>query len=169
MQNQRGTPPGWPAVAGHDSCGESSLQLDLVFLDHGVGEQLLAHRLQLIARLRLVGSGEFDVDHLALPHFADAAEAQPVQRMPDGLALRVQHTVLQRHEYARFHLTSCGPFTSPCTCSGMMPSRLATSEYASTTPPRSRRKRSLSIFSLEFTSHRRHESGLISSASTIRM
>ena len=55
------------------------------------------------ARLGLVALGKFDVDDLALAHFADRAEAEPVQRMADGLALRIENAVLQRDEDACFH------------------------------------------------------------------
>ncbi len=137
------------------------LQLDLVFLDHGVGEQLLAHLLEARPRLGFLALGQFEIDDLALAHFADCGEAEPVQRMADGLALRVEHAILQGDENARFHgpslaqfarhvcatlrrmcwipasaamtcgthhLTSTGPLFSPCTDSGMIPRRRATSE-----------------------------------------
>ena len=69
------------------------------------------------ARLGLVAFGEFDVDDLALADFADPPEPQPVQRVSDRFSLRIEDAVLQRHEYARFHvnfaqLANCDPTPS---------------------------------------------------------
>src|SRR5262249_19279173 len=101
--------------------------LDLVFFDHRVGEQLLAHVLDGGLGLGGIALRQIQIDHLALPHFADRAETQPVQGMTDSLALWIEHAVFQSYKDARFHLTRTGPLFSPCTDSGMMPRRLATS------------------------------------------
>src|SRR5437763_201282 len=104
--------------------------VDFVFFNDGVAKQLFAHFLQRGAGFAGIALGKVQIDDFALADFADLFEPQPVQRVSDRLALRVQHAILQGDENARFHgyRTSTGPFTSPCTDSGMMPSRFATSE-----------------------------------------
>src|SRR2546423_10244384 len=104
--------------------------IDFVFFDDGVGKQLFAHFLQRGAGFAGIALGKVKIDDFALADFADLLESQPVQRMPDGLALRIEHAILQGDENAGFHgyRTSTGPLTSPCTDSGMMPRRFATSE-----------------------------------------
>src|ERR1700720_1624420 len=79
------------------------IEFDLVFLDHRIGEELFAHLFYDRARLRFVPLCEFDVDDLALAHFADIAEAETVQSVADRLALGIEHAVLQRDENARLH------------------------------------------------------------------
>src|SRR3546814_7226000 len=58
----------------------SGVQLDGVVLDHRVGEQLLAHGLDLGARLRWIALGELELDDLALAHVIHAGEAEGGQR-----------------------------------------------------------------------------------------
>src|SRR3954470_13087898 len=65
----------------------SGPDLNLVFLDDRIGQQLLAHGLEFGFGLVGIGFRKVQVDHLALTHLADRAEAQPVQSMADGLAL----------------------------------------------------------------------------------
>ncbi len=48
--------------------------LDPVILDHGVGEQLEAHLVELMSVTPLV---MLDLDQLALAHIVDAREAEP--------------------------------------------------------------------------------------------
>ena len=71
-------------------------QLIGVVLDDGVGEQVLADLLDLLAGGRLAGLGQVDLDVLALPDVVDAGEAEARQSVLDGLALRVQDAVLSR-------------------------------------------------------------------------
>src|SRR5690606_6190869 len=51
--------------------------------------------LELGFRLGLVRLLQLDVEHLALADRADAAEAEAGEGMLDGLALRVEHAVLE--------------------------------------------------------------------------
>src|SRR5258706_3950425 len=98
---------GWSALAGHDmEVLNSLLQLDLVFLDHRVGEKLLAHLLERGTRPGFIGLGNFEVDDLALAHFSHCGKSKTVQRMPDGFSLGIENAALQRDEYACLHLTS---------------------------------------------------------------
>src|SRR5690242_12211578 len=62
--------------------------LDAVAFDHGVGEELLAHLLQLGAGLAFVCGAQFELDHLALADLADAFEAERAEGVADRLALR---------------------------------------------------------------------------------
>src|ERR1700730_11985067 len=87
------------------------------------------------------------------------------QTHPSAVSPHVQ----RRPTVAFDHWTSFGPLARGCSFSCKIPSRLATSVYASTSPPRSRRKRSSSSWSFAWMSHRRHEAGEISSATTMRI
>src|SRR5271156_4981115 len=89
----------------------SPFQFDLVFLDHRVGEKFLAHLFEARARGRFVFLRELDVDHLALAHVAALPEAEPVQRMANGFALRVENAVFESDEHARFHANSARYFS----------------------------------------------------------
>src|SRR5215467_3945182 len=106
----------------------SRLQLDLVFLDDGVGEKLLAHLFQLRAGSAFALLGELDVDHLALADLAHRRKAEIVERMPDGLPLQIEHARLQGDEDSSLHRTNTGPLFSPWIDSGRIPKRRATSE-----------------------------------------
>src|SRR5690606_31990135 len=66
-----------------------------VVLDDGIGEQPVAHRLELGRGPGFVRSGEFQVEHLALANRADPLEAQSLQGLLDRLSLRVQNAVLE--------------------------------------------------------------------------
>src|SRR3974390_3190722 len=142
---------------------------------------------------------DLDVEHLALAHAGDALDAERAQRAFDRLALRIENAGFQRDGDARFHriptqkggpdgppvaslrillnlmsrvthpFTSTGPVPCGRSPSLMIPRRFATSVWPSPSPPRSRRKRSLSSFSFDLMSHSRQESGEISSATTMRM
>src|SRR6185437_8658064 len=82
----------------------STLQLNLVLLDDRVGQKLLAHGLELGLGLGGIVFRQFQVNHLALAHLADRGKAQAVQGMADGLALRIENTILESDKDARFHL-----------------------------------------------------------------
>src|SRR5580658_2810310 len=90
----------------------SVAELDLVALDDGVGEELLAHLLDSGAGARRVGLGKIEIDHFALAHLVYAGKAERCQGMPDRLALGIEHAVLQHDMDARFHCTVCGPLMS---------------------------------------------------------
>jgi hypothetical protein len=75
---ERRTPGGQPG-------GPHQSDLHPVALDHGVGEQLLAHLGNLRLGLRPVGMIQRDLDHLALPHIVDALEPERAERMRDRL------------------------------------------------------------------------------------
>jgi hypothetical protein len=83
--------------------GASFLQFEAVVFDDGVGQQLLAHlpdaprRRLLVVRVQ----GQFHV--LADADFADFAEAERVQGVLNGVALRVEHARFDRHVNGSFH------------------------------------------------------------------
>src|SRR3990170_3547462 len=58
----------------------SSHQFERVVLDHGVGEQVSAHALDLDARRRLARVCDLDLDVLALAYVVDAGEAERAER-----------------------------------------------------------------------------------------
>src|SRR4029077_3929661 len=110
--------------------------LDGVVLDHCVGQELAAHLVEPGFRLGRVGFGELELDELALADVAHLGKAQPVEGMSDGLALGVEHAVLEGHVNSGFHFAPywkvvdycsvVGPRTSPGPWSIRMPSRRAT-------------------------------------------
>src|SRR3546814_165356 len=63
-----------------------------------------------LRRLGLAGVGlvQVDLDHLALPHVADAGEAEGAQGMSDRPALGVQDAGLQGHVNNSLHRSSDG-------------------------------------------------------------
>jgi hypothetical protein len=69
--------------------------LDLVVLDQGIGEQLLAELAEL---LRIVG---LELDHPPDVDVADALEAERRQRPLDRLALRVEDALLRADQDSR--------------------------------------------------------------------
>ena len=81
----------------------SGFQFNLVFLNHRIGEQLFAHRLELGFGLFGAASRQFQIDHLALAHFAHGLKAKTIKGMADGLALWIQNAIFQGNEDARFH------------------------------------------------------------------
>ena len=109
-----------------------------IILDHRVGEELLAHRLE--PRLRVGGIGKLDVEDLALTHRIHAGEAERAERALDRQTLRIENAVFQRDEDARLHaplpdlwvrrrgyFTSTGPPFGARSFSFRMPRRRATS------------------------------------------
>src|SRR5690348_7205434 len=126
--------------------------LHRVILEGRIGEKLPAHLVD--ARARVLGAGRLDVelDQLAHADLAQVGEPEAVEGALHGGALRVEDPRLQAHQHADLHR-------------GRPPSttRRYTSWYASSTPPRSWRKRSLSSFCRVVASQRRHVSGEISS------
>ncbi|PAV68036.1 hypothetical protein WR25_14125 [Diploscapter pachys] len=113
--------------------------------------QLAAHAVDRFVGRRI---GDFEFEHLAGAHVLDASEAERPEGMMDGAALRIENAGLEGHENAEFHR--------------LLAPALAVGIEASASPPRSRRKRSLSSFSFDSMSHRRQPSGLISSARMMR-
>jgi hypothetical protein len=99
-----------------------TLQLNLVFLDNRIGKQPFAHLFQRRLGVACIAFGKVQVNYFALAHLADRAKTQPVQGMANGLALRVQHAVLESYEDARFHLTRTGPLERDL-CSRLAPIR----------------------------------------------
>src|SRR5688500_7276846 len=66
--------------------------------------------------MRLVGGfrRQLELEILALAHVPNARIAHRVQRVGDGMALRVEHGRFQGHEYAGFHFFLCaGAWPSP--------------------------------------------------------
>src|SRR6185312_3984026 len=81
-----------------DFIGVGSAQhFNPVILDNGVRQKLVGGILQRGFRLRLVGAGKFDVEHLALPDAGDAIDAERFQRAFDGLALRIENAGLESY------------------------------------------------------------------------
>ncbi|CDX17475.1 hypothetical protein MPL3356_240040 [Mesorhizobium plurifarium] len=87
----------------HCASATTSGYSNTIVLNHRVRQKLVAHGLQVGFGLGLVGSGELDVEHLALAHLADAVEAQPRERVLDRLALRVEDAVLEGDGDTGFH------------------------------------------------------------------
>src|SRR3546814_8564454 len=84
-----------------------SSDLDAVVFDHRVGEQLGAHRVEI----GLAGAvGDVELDEAPRAHVRHAAEPQPLERMMDRLALRVEHPRLERH--IDIHCHGGGPFAA---------------------------------------------------------
>src|SRR6185437_15285315 len=125
----RHPPRGWSR--GRREPRLSSDQLDRVVLDHRVAEELPAHIFEAGLGLRLVGLVQLKLDVLALADIANFGEAQAIERMSDGLALGIEHAILEGYVNSGFHLASycsvVGPRTSPGPWSIRMPSRRATS------------------------------------------
>src|SRR5207248_8144103 len=77
-------------------------ELDLVALDQRVGEQLLAHALQLVARLGLVRRVDLELDELpnaGLRH----GKAEVPEAALDRLALWIEDSGLRPDEHCRLH------------------------------------------------------------------
>src|SRR3546814_6636638 len=67
--------------------------LDPEILDHDVGEELPAHRLDIVVADAF---GQVELDQLSGAHVVDSGETEAFQRVVDRLALRVEDAVLQR-------------------------------------------------------------------------
>ena len=65
--------------------GFRSDDLDRVFFDHGIGQQGLAHALDLGFGLGGVGGRKVQLDHLALADATHALVAEAGQGVADGL------------------------------------------------------------------------------------
>src|SRR5205823_5823986 len=78
------------------------VQFDLVALDQGVGEELLAHPLDRSPRSSLIALVELQVDNTADPCVPDR-EAELSQRAFHGLALRVENALLRSDEHRGSH------------------------------------------------------------------
>src|SRR5579871_2779133 len=76
---------------------------DAVILDHRVGEQLFGRSLERTLGAGAVLALDLDVEHFALPHAGDAADAERFQRALDRLALRIQNPRFQGDGDAGFH------------------------------------------------------------------
>src|SRR5262245_6706024 len=81
----------------------SPRELERVVLDHGVGEEILAHALNLGAHLLLVSFRDVDLDVLALTHVVDARESERAERALDCLALGVKNAIFQGDSDAGLH------------------------------------------------------------------
>src|SRR6185437_14469853 len=82
-----------------------SADLVAVVFDDRIGEQLLAHLLDDRAGLVGIAFFEIDLDVLALPNVADAGYSKALDGAFDGLALRIEHAVLEGNLDAGFHGT----------------------------------------------------------------
>src|SRR5215470_14366151 len=117
-------PAGARSAPLHES---GSPDLDGIVLDHGVGEELLAHLVDAGAGLGLVGVAQVELDIFALAHIIDAGKTQRGEGVLDGATLRVEHARLQGDVDLCLHCTVSGPCMSRRPASGRMPRRRATS------------------------------------------
>src|SRR6187431_1974232 len=74
----------------------SSGDLDAVAFDDRVGQQLVAHGLDLRLGLGGVGFSQVELDGAPHPHAGDVGPAQAVQGGLDGLALDVEDAGLEK-------------------------------------------------------------------------
>src|SRR5437762_2566656 len=76
----------------------------LELLDHGVAENFFRHPFHFGLRGRLVKPAiQRDLEILALAHVAHAFVTHLVERAVDGLALRIEDSLLQRDVNVGFH------------------------------------------------------------------
>src|SRR5690606_16603992 len=73
---------------------------DAVILDHHVGQQLAAHLVEILVADTV---RDIQLDHPSDANVLHAAEAQPLQRVVNGAALRIEHARLEADEDANFH------------------------------------------------------------------
>src|SRR5262245_18987376 len=83
-----------------------SLNLDAIAFDDGVRQDFVGdfgrERSGLVRFLRR----QIELEVLPLPYVFDGAVAKRLERVRDGLTLRIEHRRLQRDEYARSHTVS---------------------------------------------------------------
>src|SRR5262245_57968482 len=84
----------------------------MIILDHSVREQFLGRLPERRLGAGAIAAVELDVEHLALAHAGDAADAERFQRALDGLALRVEDARLERDGDARLHVGPNGAFAA---------------------------------------------------------
>src|SRR5258707_14991115 len=115
--------------------------LDAIMLDRRAGEQLLGRVLEGGFGAALVRARDLDVEHLALAHAGDAADAERFERALDRLALRIEDAGLEGDGDARFHGCLTGSvFNGPrpiAPASGRSPPRVR-SHRSAAAPPRAR-------------------------------
>ena len=147
------------AICRGDRPGTVRADLDRVVLDHGVGEQLLAHLLDRRRARGLSRLGELDLDEFALAHVADAAEAEIARAwaiaLPCGSSTPVFRVMWTRAFMSLAHCagataSSSEPLRSRGPAFGQDAEPAGDFLIGLLDPPRSWRKRSLSIFSLVF-------------------
>src|SRR3954468_17428694 len=80
--------------------GRSLFDHDLVILDQGIGEQLLAERVEL---RRIV---DLQLNESPHPNVVDALEAERRKRPLDGLSLRVEDALLRADQHLGLHSVS---------------------------------------------------------------
>src|SRR5262249_19196359 len=79
------------------------LDLDAVALNHRIRQQLVRHFGCQRARLLLGRRIQFELEVFALADITDPTVSHRMQRVGDGLTLRVEHRWLQRDEDSSFH------------------------------------------------------------------
>src|SRR5207344_1266970 len=80
-----------------------SVHLDAIALNHRVGEQLVSHFGRHDPRLRGLRRREIELEVLPLADVLDAAVAERMQRVGDGLSLRIEHGRFERDEHTCAH------------------------------------------------------------------
>jgi hypothetical protein len=80
-----------------------SLNLVAVILDYRIAQEIATELVELRAKLRRIGGGEFKLDELAHPGAFKPLEAEAFQRMAHGGALRIEHVFLGSDKDVDFH------------------------------------------------------------------
>src|SRR5258707_14617147 len=115
--------------------------LDAIILDHRVGEELLGRLPEGGFGAALVRADDLDVEHLALAHAGDAADAERFEGALDRLALRIEDAGLEGDGDARFHGCLTGSVFRRrrpiAPASGLSPPRVR-SHRSAAPPPRAR-------------------------------
>src|SRR5476649_2220467 len=76
----------------------TSVHLDAIAFDHRIGQKLVGDFGGQRLRLRGFRRREIELEILALPDVFNPVVAERMQRVGDGLALRVEHRLLERDE-----------------------------------------------------------------------
>ena len=92
------------AMPAPGSCGLApSLNLVAVILDYRVAQEVATKLVELRAKLRGIGGGDFKLDELAHPGAFKPLEAEAFQRMAHSGALRIEHVFLGSNVDVDFH------------------------------------------------------------------
>src|SRR6516165_905163 len=92
-------------VVGEGVLSQIELRQNLnpIILDHRVGEELFGCVLQRRLGADAIGAFDLDVEHLALAHVGNAANAERAQRALNGFALRIENAGFQCDGDSGFH------------------------------------------------------------------
>src|SRR6516165_5923054 len=92
-------------VVGEGVLSQIELRQNLnpIILDHRVGEELFGCVLERRLGAGAIGAFDLDVEHLALAHVGNAANAERAQRALNGFALRIENAGFQCDGDSGFH------------------------------------------------------------------